>query len=100
MTKKTTKRKSVLLEPVSAPPKKSPLQTILRPIHHSRRVESGDGLSTWAMKRMGTRSGQPRFESPKIPPPVVDGCKDSDQNDQLVDDAMIFATWRLGRSRV
>jgi hypothetical protein len=70
---------------------------MLCPTHRSRRAGNGDALSTWAMKRRGTKSAQPRFESPPLAPAAY-GCKDFDddrgQDDQLVDDATISALQR------
>lgn len=94
--RKTTRGRSAPLKSMSALPKKSPsLQKMLYPTHHSRRAESGDGLSTRAMKKRETRSGRARCESPPLAPAAY-GCKDYDQDEHLVDDATIVATRRLG----
>ncbi len=73
------------LRHASAPPKKSPLQTMLCPTHHMPTVENADGLLTWVMKRRKARSGQPRSELPPLGP-IADGCRGFDRDDQLADD--------------
>lgn len=97
--RKTRRRKSASLRSTSALLNKFPslLQKMLCPTQHGRRAGGGDGLSTWAMKRRGTRSGRVRCESPPLAPAAY-GCTDYDhgQNDQQVDDATIVATRWLG----
>lgn len=69
-------RKSAPLRSTLALLKKSPpLQKMLCPTQHGRRAGSGDGLSTWAMKRGGTRSGRVRCELPPLASAAY-GCRD------------------------
>ena len=88
-----TRKQSARLRSTSALPKRSPpLQKMPRPTQHRRRrAGSGDGLSAWAMKRRGRRSGRVRCESPPLAPAAY-GCRDYEhgQDDQLVDDARLL----------